>query len=483
MSAELWSALEAAAATGGALCARGGDPCRWIAEEWSATGISIDTRSISPGEMFVALKDQRDGHDFVKSAFEKGASAALVARAPEETPDGAPLLVVDDTLDALRRLAHAARRRNFGKRIAVTGSAGKTSVKEMLKTALSASGSVHAADKSFNNHFGVPLTMARMPMRADFAVIEIGMNHRGEIAPLTRIVRPHAAIITTVAPAHLEHLGTMENIAEEKADILLGLEPGGVAILPADNDYFERLKSRAAAANAGRIVAFGKSAGADVRLLDYSERACAGAIKAEVFGKKVEYALGAPGLHQAMNSLAVVAGVLAVGASLEASIAALAGHRAAEGRGARKEISAAGGKAVLIDESYNANPASMAAALALLGSARPRAKGRRIAVLGDMLELGPESAALHAALISAILDAKVERLYVAGDMMRSLWERAPEAIRAALAPAAAGLVDAVLEDVRDGDVVMVKGSNGSKVSVVARALENNQRPARSAGAA
>jgi UDP-N-acetylmuramoyl-tripeptide--D-alanyl-D-alanine ligase len=483
MSAELWTAIEAAAATGGALCARGGDPARWIAEQWSASGVSIDTRSLAPGEMFVALKDQRDGHEFVRSAFEKGACAALVARAPEDTPDGAPLLVVGDTLEALRALARAARTRNFGKRIAVTGSAGKTSVKEMLRTALAASGAVHAADKSFNNHFGVPLTLARLPLRADYAVIEIGMNHRGEIAPLTRIVRPHVAIITTVAPAHLEHLGAIENIAEEKADIFLGLEPGGAAILPADNPQFPRLLARARAAGAGRVIAFGAASGADLRLVDYAETNGAGAIRAEIFGKATAYALGAPGRHQALNSLAVVAAAEAVGAPIEGTLAALAGHRAAEGRGARKEVAAGAGTAVLIDESYNANPASMAAALALLGAARPGPRGRRVAVLGDMLELGPQSPEFHAALIDAVLAAKVERLYVAGDMMRHLWEKAPARIRAAAAPQAAGLVDAVLADLRDGDIVMVKGSNGSRVSAVARALESSKGAARPAGAA
>ena len=227
MSAGLWTAFEAAAATGGALCARGGDPDRWIAEEWAAGGLSIDTRTLSPGEMFVALSDARDGHDFVNSAFERGASAALVARAPENAPAGAPLLIVRDTLEGLRDLARAARLRNFGKRIAVTGSAGKTSTKEMLRAAFAGFGRVHASDKSFNNHWGVPLTLARMPIDSDFGIFEIGMNHAGEITPLTKIVAPHVAIVTTVAPAHLEFFGTVEKIAEAKAEIFLGVAKGG----------------------------------------------------------------------------------------------------------------------------------------------------------------------------------------------------------------------------------------------------------------
>ncbi|NWG71769.1 MAG: UDP-N-acetylmuramoyl-tripeptide--D-alanyl-D-alanine ligase [Parvularculaceae bacterium] len=470
----LWSAYEAAAATGGALCARGGDPDRWVAEEWAASGVSIDTRTLSGGDIFVALKDARDGHDFVRSAFERGASAALVSRAPDDTPDGAPLLVVGDTLEGLRALARAARRRNFGKRIGVTGSAGKTSVKEMLRTALSASGSVHAADKSFNNHWGVPLTMARLPMGADFAVIEIGMNHAGEITPLTRLVQPHAAIVTTVAAAHLEFFGTTAKIAEAKAEIFLGVEQEGAAILPIDNEHFGLLRKRAEEAGVRRFLTFGQHKDADLRLVDYALKGDAGAIKATILGRPVSYALGAPGLHQAVNSLAVLAAVLAIDAPLDPAIAALARHLPAEGRGARREIAlAGGGKATLIDESYNANPASMAAALALLGAAKPRGKGRRIAVLGDMLELGPEGPTLHASLAPALSAARVDRLFVAGTLMARLFDAAPAGMRAAAAPDAAGLVAAVLGELEDGDIVVVKGSNGSKVSLVARALENN----------
>jgi UDP-N-acetylmuramoyl-tripeptide--D-alanyl-D-alanine ligase len=473
----LWSAYEAAAATGGALCARGGDPDRWVAEEWSAGGISIDSRSLAAGDIFVALKDARDGHEFVKGAFDRGASAALVSRAPDDTPDGAPLLVVNDTLDGLRALARAARRRNSGKRIGVTGSAGKTSVKEMLRTALKPSGEVHAADKSFNNHWGVPLTMARLPMSADYAVIEIGMNHAGEITPLARLVRPHAAIVTTVAPAHLEFFGTTEKIAEAKAEIFLGLERRGAAILPIDNEHYGLLRKRAEQAGVSRFLSFGQHKDADLRLDDYSMKGDAGAIKATILGKRYAFALGAPGLHQAVNSLAVIAAALAIDAPLEATIAALARHAPAEGRGARKDIaSARGGRATLIDESYNANPASMAAAIALLGATRPKGKGRRIAVLGDMLELGPAGPDLHAGLVAALVAAKVDRLYVAGALMAHLWDAAPAAMRAATAPAAAGLIDLVRGDLVDGDIVMVKGSNGSKISTVARALEQGDAP-------
>jgi UDP-N-acetylmuramoyl-tripeptide--D-alanyl-D-alanine ligase len=471
MNSGLWTAYEAAAATGGALCARGGDPSRWIAEEWAADGISIDTRTLQKGEIFVALKDIRDGHEFVAAAFEKGAAAALVARAPENTPSGAPLLVVPDTLEALRDLARNARLRNFGKRIGVTGSAGKTSTKEMLRAALGSSGSVHASDKSYNNHWGVPLSLARLPMHADFAIFEIGMNHAGEITPLTDLVRPHVAVVTTIAPAHIENFGTLENIARAKGEIFGGLERGGSAVIPRDVEHFDVLRKSAETAGAHAVVTFGKHASADLRLDAYEMDESGGVVTATVFGEPLQYRLGAPGLHQAMNSLAVLAASTAAGVEVERAAAALATQGSAEGRGARKAIAlAGGGQALLIDESYNANPASMAAALQLLAAARPKAQGRRIAVLGEMLELGAHSAAMHESLLGPVLAARVERLYVSGPAMRHLWDKAPTSMKAARADKAADLVDAVKKDLRDGDVVMVKGSNGSKVHEIARAL-------------
>jgi len=480
MTAGLWTAYEAAAATGGALCARGGDPDCWVAEEWAAAGLSIDTRTLKPGEMFVALKDARDGHDFIGAAFERGASAALVARAPEDTPDGKPLLVVRDTLEGLRDLARAARLRNFGKRIAVTGSAGKTSTKEMLRTALAASGSVHAAQKSFNNHWGVPLTLAQLPMKADYGVFEIGMNHAGEITPLTKLVRPHVAVVTTVAPAHLEYFGTVEKIAEAKAEIFLGVAKGGAAVIPIDNAHFDLLRARAAEAGVERILTFGERKDADVRFLGYKEEGAGALIHARRASGEFTFALGAPGKHQAMNALAVVAALEAAGAALDPALAALAQHGAAEGRGARLEVTlSGGGRVTLIDESYNANPVSMAAALALLGSAKPRGQGRRIAALGEMLELGPQGPALHAGLAEALVAAKTDRLYVAGRLMSHLWDAVPEGMRARAADSASSLVGPLLGDLVDGDIVMVKGSNASRISEIARALATaeNKPPA------
>ena len=474
----LWNAYEAAAATGGALCARGGDPKSWTAEEWSAGGVSIDTRTLKPGDIFVALRDARDGHEFLKSAFEAGASAALVARAPEDAPEGAPLLVVGDTLEGLRDLARAARTRNFGKRVAVTGSAGKTSTKEILRAVLGSDGVVHAADKSFNNHWGVPLTLARLPMRSDYGVFEIGMNHPGEITPLTGLVRPHAAIVTTVAAAHLEFFKSVEEIAEAKAEIFSGLASGGVAVLPFDNEFFPLLKKRAEEAGAASFISFGEKDGADFQLLDYKAEGAGAKLKAKIKGETIEFFAGVPGRHQATNMLAALAAADAVGCPLDGAIRALAGITPSKGRGARTQIAVEGGMATLIDESYNANPASMAAAIGLLGASEPGqgnpdGGGRRIAILGEMLELGPESAALHEKLVSELVAAKVDRVYAAGQLMRHLWDALPPDMRGLHAGDAVGLVGPVLDAVAPGDVVMVKGSNASKVSAVARALKES----------
>ncbi len=466
----LWTAYEAAAATGGVLCARGGGAKEWLAEDWAANGISIDTRSLKPGDMFVALRDARDGHEFLKNAFEAGATVALVARAPEDAPEGAPLLVVGDTLDGLRDLAVAARMRNFGKRIAVTGSAGKTSTKEILRGILSPSGAVHAADKSFNNHWGVPLTLARLPMHADYGVFEIGMNHAGEITPLTGLVRPHAAIVTTVGAAHLEFFDSVEGIAEAKAEIFSGLAPGGMAILPADNEYFGLLKKRAEQAGAAGFVTFGEKDGADFQLLSYEPVGAGAQIAVSIRGTRRDILAGIPGRHQAVNMLAALAAAESIGADLDPAIEALATLTPAEGRGARLTISVHGGDATLIDESYNANPASMAAAIGLLGASPVGEGGRRIAVLGEMLELGPDAPKLHANVAKALVAAKVDRVYAAGDLMRHLWDALPPAMRGLHAGSAVGLVGPVEDAVSSGDVVMVKGSNASKVSAVARAL-------------
>ncbi len=476
MKQELWTAYEAAAATGGMLCAKGSPKDAeneiWPEEDWSAKGLSIDTRTLRPGDIFVALKETRDGHDFVRSAFEKGAAAALVSRPPEDMPKNKPLLIVPDTLGGLRGLAAAARDRCFGQLIAVTGSAGKTSTKEMLYAALQGSGKVHAAARSFNNHFGVPLTLAALPEDADFGIFEIGMNHKGEITPLTKLVQPHIAIITTVAAAHLEFFDSVADIARAKAEIFSGLRSGGIAILPRDNEHYDLLAAEASDYGA-RIVRFGRHEKADYQLLDYRAVTDGAEITAMLGGERVSFSLRLTGEHQAMNALAVLAAVDASGGDREKALAGLEKFAAVEGRGARYGLTLDGKSVTLIDESYNANPASMRAALSSLEGL----KGRRIAVLGDMLELGEDAQGLHLSLKPLLQAANIDLVFCAGPMMRGLFETLPKNMQGAWSEAAIDLEDAILAAVKAGDVIIAKGSNASKTSALVtklRAHENKQ---------
>jgi UDP-N-acetylmuramoyl-tripeptide--D-alanyl-D-alanine ligase len=444
-------------------------------------GISIDSRSIAKGEAFFAIQgDNRDGHDFVDRALKAGAGLAVIARSKLTSfADAAPLLLVDDVLEGLRDLARAARARSQAKIVAVTGSVGKTGTKEALRLALGADGETHVSAASYNNHWGVPLSLARCPASAKYAVFEIGMNHAGEITPLTQLVRPHVAIVTTVAPVHLEYFGSVEKIADAKAEIFAGIEPGGAAVLNIDNDQYDRLEAAAKAAKVSRIVAFGEKAEADARLLRFSMQPESSTVQAIVLGHEVTYKLGAPGKHVILNSLGVLSAVVLVGADLALAALALSGLKAPTGRGARMTLQLPHGSALLIDESYNANPASMAAAIALLGHADVGRQGRRIAVLGDMLELGDQGERLHAALAAPIEAAKVDLVYCSGPQMHSLWQALPSGRRGGYAVTAAELEPSVLEAIRDGDAVMVKGSLGSKMGPIVKALER-QFPGRPA---
>jgi len=435
-------------------------------------GLSIDTRGIGKGEAFFAIKgDNRDGHDFVEAALKSGAGFAVVARTQTARFPGAPLLLVDDVLDGLRALARAARTRTQAKVIAVTGSVGKTGTKEALRLALSPDGETHVSAASYNNHWGVPLSLARCPQSAKYAVFEIGMNHAGEITPLTRLVRPHVAIVTTIAPVHLEFFGSLEKIADAKAEIFLGVEPRGAAVLNRDNAQYARLEKAAKAANVSRIVSFGEHAKADAQLLRVSLQPDSSTVEARILGQPVTYKLGAPGRHIVTNSLAVLAAVALAGADLALAAVALAHLQPPAGRGARVSLHVPGGSVLLIDESYNANPASMAAAIALLGQAPIGQRGRRIAVLGDMLELGSAGAELHRALAAPLQEANVDLVFCSGPLMHALWEALPSGRRGGYAETAAALEAGVLEAIRDGDVVMVKGSLGSKMGPIVKALE------------
>ena len=438
------------------------------------SGISIDTRTIAPGEAFFAIKgDSHDGHKFVPMALAGGAGLVVVAAGRQaEMPSNAPLLLVPDVLAGLVDLAQAARARSTARIAAVTGSVGKTGTKEALRLALSADGETHASAASYNNHWGVPLSLARMPQSAAFGVFELGMNHAGEITPLTRLVRPHVAVITTIEPVHLEYFGSLEAIADAKAEIFAGIESGGAAVLNRDNGQFARLAEAARVAGVSRVVSFGEHDQADARLLKVSLQPDCSTVRASILGSEITYKLGAPGRHVVLNSLAVLAAASLLGADLALAALALARLEPPAGRGARVTLTLPTGSALLIDESYNANPASMRAALALLGQAPIGSRGRRIAVLGDMLELGPEGPALHRALSQPVIDSDVDLAFCSGPLMRELWDALPSDCRGAYAPESAGLEAEVLAAIRDGDAVMVKGSLGSRMGPIVKALTN-----------
>jgi UDP-N-acetylmuramoyl-tripeptide--D-alanyl-D-alanine ligase len=452
----LWTAAELRAATGGSL-----------ARDVAVTGVSIDTRTIAPGNLFVALRDQRDGHDYVADALARGAVAALVDRDPPGVAPDAPLLRVADTLAGLQALGAAARARSGARFVGVTGSVGKTTTKEMLRLALGALGPTHAAAASYNNHWGVPLTLARLPRDAAFAVVEMGMNARGEIAPLARLARPHVSVITTIGTSHIGNLGSQEAIAEEKADILLGLEPGGAAVLPADSPFLPRLLARAKAAGA-RVLTFGEGSRADIQLTDYVAGPDRGTARLLMDGLPLSVHLAAPGLHLAINACAAIAAVHALGGDVVAAAEALSGFGAGAGRGQRVTLALPGGTALLLDDSYNASPISVRAGLSVL-AAQPAT--RRIAVLGDMLELGPGGPAMHAELAPDVAGA-ADLVYCCGPLMRHLFEALPEAKRGAHLADSTALAPVVAGATRAGDAVLVKGSLGSRMAAVIAALKS-----------
>jgi UDP-N-acetylmuramoyl-tripeptide--D-alanyl-D-alanine ligase len=481
-----------------------------------AGGVSIDSRTLQPGDLFVAIKGEHaDGHKFVEAAFERGASAAIVEAsyegiAPhpvplpmgEGTPEqraqqnslshgeragvrgdspviehdpspARPMFRVPDTLEALNALARAARSRTDARIAAVTGSAGKTGTKEMLRVMLGKSGPTHASEKSYNNLWGVPLSLARMPRSTRFGVFEIGMNHPGEITPLTRLVRPHLAIVTCIAPVHIEFFNSLADIADAKAEIFEGLEQGGAAILPQGNEQFERLAAHARRHGA-TVVPFGEEAKGGAQLLHFEPRGEHSKVMARILGYSIHgFRLGVPGRHLALNAVAALAAVTIMGGDLAAAIWALASFEAPEGRGARARFETAEGAVLIIDETYNANPASMAATLGVLG-AIPRAQyRRRVAVLGDMLELGNAGPQYHAGLKSAIDSNDIDLVFCAGPLMAHLYAALPEHKRGGQAGSSQELLPAVLKAVRGGDAVTVKGSLGSRMGPLAEALRMN----------
>jgi UDP-N-acetylmuramoyl-tripeptide--D-alanyl-D-alanine ligase len=459
----LWTSSEIEAATGGRL---DGAP-------FAATGISIDTRSIEPGDLFVALAGIRDGHEFIDAALAKGAAGALASQ-----PGAGSRIVAGDTLMALEALGAAARERATGaKRGAVTGSVGKTSLTQAIKLGLEMAGPAHGSVKSYNNHIGVPLTLARMPQGTRRAIFEIGMNHSGEIRPLAQMVRPHAVAVSTVGPVHTENFPDGEiGVARAKAEIFAGLQPGGAAVINADNAWFELLKDEAQAAGA-KVVTFGSGDQCDARLTGFRAIEGGAEVSARLHGRALSFPIRQTGAHWGLNSLAVLLMLEALDVDLETSLQALAAFAPLAGRGAERTIAAAAGPFVLIDESYNANPVSLRAAMNTLGA--HAAKGRRIAVLTDMLELGPDAERFHTQGAAMAEEAGIDLVFCAGPLMKFLWDALPPTRRGGYAQSAAALAPQVVSAVGPGDVVMVKGSNGSKASAVAgalAALEAAERP-------
>ena len=457
----LWTAAEAAAAIGGSNMT-----------DWVASGVSIDSRGLNPGDIFVALRGpNRDGHDFVQAALERGAAAAIVDRDVPALPKGPPLLRVPDTLVALEALATAARARSRARIVAVTGSVGKTGTKEALRLALATAGGTYASAGGLNNHWGVPLSLARMPPDVSYGVFELGMNHPGEIAALTRLVRPHVAVITTVEPAHLGFFPSVAAIADAKAEIFLGLEPGGVAILNQDNPYYPRLASAAKRAGAAEVVGFGAHPNAKARLIDCELDSEASTVEAALPGLTLRYRVKVPGRHWVMNSLAVLATAAAAGVDVRCAAEPLSELEALPGRGRRYELAWRGGAVTLIDESYNASPAAMRAALAVLATTEPRMGARRIAVLGDMLELGEASESLHRDLVEPLAAARVDRVFLVGEAMAALHAILPEAKRGGLWHCAEDVVPELIGFLKPGDVVTVKGSRVVGVGHIVERLQ------------
>ena len=456
----LWTAQDALAATAG-----NGDP------SWQANGVSIDSRAIEPGDLFVALAGpSHDGHDHVAAALAAGATAAMVERHPDGVTANAPLLLVANSQKGLEALGQAGRTRFGGKAIGLTGSVGKTGTKEMLHHMLSQQGQTLATRGNLNNHIGTPLTLARLPREADFAVIELGMNHPGEIRPISQMTRPHVALITRIAPAHTAFFASLDEVAAAKAEIFEGLEAGGTAIVNADDGFGTTLGQAAKRAGANAVLSFGEASDADSRLLQADLQADGSFVQADILGTTLAYRLGAPGQHWVHNSLGALAAVAAIGGDIKTAASALATIRPPPGRGATERLVLPQGAITLIDESYNASPAAMRAAFAVLCRHKPASTGRRVAILGDMLELGANAEGDHAELGRALAELPIATVFAAGSEMPALMATLRPEQRAGHSPNAAALAVQIVSSLREGDVVLVKGSLGIGMARIISAL-------------
>jgi UDP-N-acetylmuramoyl-tripeptide--D-alanyl-D-alanine ligase len=456
----LWTAQEVANALG-----------TTIAAPFEATGVTFDSRAVGKGDLFFALAGETtDGHGFVADALQRGAAAAVVSRDVENA--GGTLIRVPDTMKALVDLGRAGRRRSKARIASVTGSVGKTSTKDALRAMLSAQAPTSASAASFNNHVGVPISLARLPREARYGVFEIGMNHPGEIEPLARQVEAHVGVVTNVGPVHIGHMGSEEAIADEKACLFAGMaaDEGAVAVLNRDSRHFDRIAGHARRFGVRRIVGFGRGEAADARLLSCSLQDSGSDVVALIHGRRIEYRLGAAGEHWVLNSIAALAVVEALGANVDRAAAMLAGVSASPGRGARRILKFGHGTVELLDESYNANPVSVGAMLAVLARTEPTGGGRRLLALGDMRELGEGADAFHAGLADAVAASGAAQVFLCGPHMRALWDRLAPAQRAVHRPDSAALAGDVAAEVRAGDVIAVKGSLGSRMKIVVDAI-------------
>ncbi len=461
MTTPLWTAEDIIRATSG-VCAE---------IDWSINGIAIDNRAVSPGDLFIAIVGpNNDGHNYVEAAMEAGAIAAIVSKPVDAVVGKMPLVMVADTQVAMEALGRASRTRSSAKIIAVTGSVGKTGTKEALAHVLSDQGKTHWSVGSFNNHWGAPLSLSRMPADAEYAIFELGMNHAGELTPLSQMVRPHVAIVTTVAAAHMEFFESVEDIARAKAEVFTGLEAGGTAIINADIPYTDLLAREAEKVADVSVQLFGEAVSAQIHLDDVTVNPQSSEVSATIDGHKVDFQLPVPGRHWVQNILAVLGAVKAVGADLEAAVNALQSLNAPSGRGVQIELKTEGGSYRLIDESYNASPIAMQAAFKVLGNLEMKGVGRRIAILGDMRELGEDSPEIHRSLANDLLENSVDMVYACGPHMRELYEALPQKLRAAYATSSAELLDEVVSAVRRDDAVLIKGSLGSRMKVILDAL-------------
>jgi len=442
-------------------------------QSWTASGVSIDSRTTRPGDIFVAIKGpDKDAHDFVAAAFAAGATAAVVGRAPAQVPGKAPLIFVEDTFAALQDLGRVGRQRAKTTIVAVTGSVGKTGTKEQLRVILEACGDTHANEGSLNNHWGVPLTLARLPADARFGIVEIGMNHAGELGPLSREVQPHISLITNIEAAHMEFFPSLEAIADAKAEIFLGMNAEGTAVLNRDNPQFARLLAAARTQGLKRILGFGRNPKSEARLVACKADEKGSTIAAVILDQKIRYRIGTPGEHIAFNSLGALLAAAAAGADPEIGAEALANFIPPQGRGTRQTIRTKdGGSFTLIDESYNASPAAMRAAFKVLKQTQPGKNGRRIAVLGDMRELGNAAPKLHVDLAPDVMEAEIDTVHCCGEMMACLYETLPAAKRGQKTRESKEMAALVGPSVRDGDVVMIKGSHGVHMEHIVESLK------------